>query len=406
MNREAARPLRVEVPAREEILAAAHRAATIAEAEAPESERDRRLTDKVVEALKRERLYRLLVPRALGGFETDLVTALEVARELARADGSTGWCFMAQVCWNSAVGAYMGDAAVAEIFAGANNADVVIAGQGMPSGRAEPVPGGYRVKGHWGYGSGISHAQYVQCGCVLTEGGKPRLKPNGMPVILLCAVRPEQIVLGDNWHVIGLRGTGSYDYDLRDVFVPEDYTYWADTTEPLRGGMIYTLGLKNTTALGHTAFALGMGRRALDELIAIAGSGKPSPYGSIGDSASFQQEFAIAEAKLRSIDAYCMDAWGAVQRTLDRGDQPELREIALVRVGTRYAHEVVAEVTSFAYKAAGGTSLRDSALQRCFRDVHAATQHVLVSHQIAQAAGKVLLGLAPPGAKWGLLGLE
>jgi len=385
-------------------IQAARRAGRVADAEAEESERQRRLSDAVVAAIRQENLYSVLVPAALGGAESDLVTALDVSRELARADGSAGWCFMAQMCWNSAAGAYLGDSAVAEIFADGPN--VILAGQGMPNGTAEPVPGGYRINGRWSYGSGISHAQFIQCGCIVTDDGKPRHKPNGAPFIRLCCLRPEDVQIGDNWHVMGLRGTGSFDYEIKDVFVPDEFSYWTDVTEPQRGGPIYTLGLKNTTALGHTAFALGLSRRALDELIIIVQQRRPSAYGTLGDSASFRQEFAIAEAKLRSVIAYCVESWGDVQRTLDRGDEPDMHQLALVRVGTRYAHEVATDVVSFAYKMAGGAALRDSALQRCFRDLHAGTQHVLVSHQIAQAAGEVLLGIADPEAQWGLLGLE
>jgi alkylation response protein AidB-like acyl-CoA dehydrogenase len=126
----------------------------------------------------------------------------------------------------------------------------------------------------------------------------------------------------------------------------------------------------------------------------------------LGDSASFQQEFASAEMRVRAASALAVDAWSEVQGLLDRGEPPGLKEIAVVRALTRHAHEVASDVVSFAYKMAGGASLRGGPLQRCFRDIHAGTQHVLVSHQIAQAAGKVLLGFAEPDMCWGLLGLE
>ena len=108
---------------------------------------------------------------------------------------------------------------------------------------------------------------------------------------------------------------------------------------------------------------------------------------------------------MRAADSHCFDSWGAVQQALDRGDDPGLEKIAQVRAATRYAHEIVTEVVSFAYKMGGGVSLRESALQRCFRDIHAGTQHVLVSYQIAQAAGQVMLGAHGPDARWELLGL-
>lgn len=392
------------ISADQQLIALAASISPLLEADAEEAEQRLNLTDRVVGAIRDAGIYGLLVPSCLGGKEADLVTALKVIIELARADGSAGWCFMAQMCWNAAAGAYMGDDAVQDIFSA--GPDVVIAGQGMPNGTAEIVPGGYRVNGRWSYGSGIKHASLIQFGCVLTQDGVPLRKPHGAPQLHLCATRPDNVEIHDNWNVLGLRGTGSHDYVVDDLFVPEAYTYRSDVVVPRRGGPVYTLGLKNTTALGHTGFALGVARRALDELIQVVEQRRTSAFGMLGDSASFQQEFAMAEMRLRAATALAVDAWGEVQAVLDREQAPGLKEIAVVRALTRHAHEVAADVISFAYKMAGGASLRGGALQRCFRDIHAGTQHVLVSHQIAQAAGKVLLGFAEPGMCWGLLGLE
>ena len=114
----------------------------------------------------------------------------------------------------------------------------------------------------------------------------------------------------------------------------------------------------------------------------------------------------MAEMRLRGAMALAVEGWGQIQAALSGGGAPTLEEIAVIRALTRHVHEMAADVISFAYKMGGGASLRGGPLQRCFRDIHAGTQHVLVSHQIAQAAGKVLLGLAEPGMCWGLLGLE
>lgn len=378
--------------------------AGLIEAEAEKAEQQNHLTDNVIHALRDKGLYGALVPECLGGHETDLVTALLVSRELARADGSTGWCFMAQMCWNSAVGAYMGDTAVKEIFD--KTADVIVAGQGMPNGTAEIVEGGHIVNGNWRFGSGISHADYIQFGCVLTKDGTPLRKSNGAPRIRLCATGPENVEVKGNWEVMGLCGTGSYDYSVKDLFVPEEFSYDTDETNPQRGGPVYSLGLKNTTALGHTAFALGIGRRALDELNNLVGERRPSAYGCMGDNPCFQKDYAMAEMKMRGLDTLSIDAWAEVQSMLDEGKEPDMQQLAVVRALTRYVHEVASEVVSFAYKMAGGASLRPSALQRCFRDMHAGTQHILVSSQIAEAAGKVMLGFNQSEEKWGLLGLE
>ena len=387
------------------LLKIAESLSPLIESRADKAEAECRLSDDVVQALKDEGLYATLVPACLGGHETDLVTALLVARELCRADGSVGWCFMAQMCWNSAVGAYMGDAAIEDIFKD-NNANVVIAGQGMPNGTAEIVDGGHIVNGRWRFGSGIAHADFIQFGCILTRNGKPLSHKNGSPQIRLCATRPEDVEVIEDWEVMGLRGTGSHDYQVKDLFVANDFGYDTNETTPLRGGKVYSLGLKNTTALGHTSFALGVGRRALDELNSLVNQRRGSAYGFLGDVASFQKDYAIAELKLRGLDLLAVDAWGAIQKSLDEDIEPDMKQIAIARALTRHVHEIVAEVVSFAYKAAGGAGLRGGALQRCFRDIHAGTQHVLVSHQITEAAGKVLLGFNEDAERWGLLGLE
>jgi indole-3-acetate monooxygenase len=387
------------------LLEIAESLSALIESHADKAETECRLSDDVIQGLKDKGLYATLVPACLGGHETDLVTALLVARELCRADGSTGWCFMAQMCWNSAVGAYMGDAAVNEIFKD-NNANVIVAGQGMPNGTAEIVDGGHIVSGRWRFGSGIAHADFIQFGCILTRNGKSLIHKNGSPQIRLCATRLENVEVIEDWDVMGLRGTGSHDYQVKELFVPDEFGYDTNETKPLRGGRIYSLGLKNTTALGHTAFGLGVGRRALNELNKLINQRRGSAYGFVGDITSFQKDYAIAELKLRGLDVLAVDVWAAVQKSLDQNEEPSMKQIAMVRALTRHVHEVVADVISFAYKVAGGAGLRGGALQRCFRDIHAGTQHVLVSHQITEAAGKVLLGFNEEEEKWGLLGLE
>jgi alkylation response protein AidB-like acyl-CoA dehydrogenase len=393
-----------DVGRHETLVDSARSVSALIESDAAKAEAQNRLTDAVIAAIRDANLYALLVPSCLGGHEADLPVALQVCQELARADGSAGWCFMAQMCWNSAAGAYLGDSAIAEIFAKGPN--VIVAGQGMPNGTAEIVDGGHIVNGHWRYGSGIAHADFIQCGCVLTKNGKPLRKTSGAPQIRLCATRPENVQVVENWDVMGLRATGSHDYLIKDLFVPDDFGYDTDETRPRRGGGIYRLGLKNTTALGHTAFALGVCRRALGELRELVLAKRSSAYGCIGHVPAFQKDYAMADLQLRGLEALALDSWGAVQEVIQDGREPGMATIAVIRAQTRHVHEVAADVISFAYKMAGGAALRASALQRCFRDIHAGTQHVLVSHQIASAAGKVLLGMHEPTEHWGMLSLE
>lgn len=382
-------------------ITAAKSVAPIVNAEAALSEQQRHLTTRTVETMKHAGLYRLLTPRCLGGLESDPVIALQTIEEVSHADGATGWCLMVGALEIGAAGAFLGDEAIKTIF---KEPTSIIAGQGVPRGRAVPEKDGYRLSGQYSYGSGIAHADYVQAGAIVFDGERPRMTPYGMPEMRVFHVKRSEVQFGDNWHVLGLRGTGSFDYTIQDSFLSEDFSYAVDEKTPKRGGSLYTLGLVGFTALGHTGFALGAGRRALDEIALIAAK-KETLFGRVGDAPSFQEKFALAEAKMHAARSYCIDVWGDVARTLDLGRSADTKQIARLRLGLRYAHDTASEVSTFAHRASGGVSLRDSTLQRCYRDIHAATQHLLMSDQITQACGKSLLGLAPEGSMWTVVGL-
>lgn len=372
-------------------------------ADADEAERLRHMTDRVVAAFKGADLYRILTPKALGGAELPWVEAMRIVEQIALADGSSGWCVMVGAVVLGHSGAYLPSAAAEAIFA--KGSDLLIAGHGPPQGRARPVPGGYRISGHWSYASGIHHANVVRCGCLLMDGDKPVMGPVGIPEVLLCHVDRKDVEIEDNWNVIGLGGTGSYDYAIHDVFVPRESTFLGEDRTPVRGGYAYKIGLTGFTAWGHTGFALGVGRHALDEIAQLAQT-KRNVFGLLGEGTSFQQRYARAEAMYRSVRAFCYAVWTDLDETCARQQPASLEQIALLRLGLTYVHEVVSEVCAFAHKAAGGVSLRQGTLQRCFRDIHAATQHVHLSDQITQDVGKVLLGMAGKDATWTIIGLK
>ena len=185
--------------------------------------------------------------------------------------------------------------------------------------------------------------------------------------------------------------------------------WWRQRTLYLRHWKMMTglsfLGIVGFTAWGHTSFALGVGRHALDELATIA-KAKAGPFGILADSPSFKEKYARAEAKYRSVRALIYSAWNDIDETLEREEPASLEQIALLKLGFRYAHEVMSEICTFAYHGGGGVALRSSPLQRCYRDLHAGLQHVLLSDQIMQDCGTVLMGHARNGAKWELLGLK
>lgn len=378
--------------------------AALIEGEAEVNESLRHLSDKTYAAMHGAGLWHMLTPRALGGSELSFSDAMTLAERVAYLDGASGWCVMVAGVQHGTCGSLIVEAGKREVFSAGLATN--IAGQGIPRGLARAVAGGYRVRGDWSYGSGIHHANWIHSGCVLVDEGQPALDASGAPTVLITYVPRASIEVRDNWQVLGLRGTGSYDYGLAsEVFVPEHRAYVYSKTSVERGGYAYSLGIVGFTAWGHTSFALGVGRRALDELARLA-RGKAGPFGILADGASFQEKYARAEAQYRAARAFTYETWRAIDTTLAGQAPVSMEQIALLKLALRYVHEVMSEVCTFAYHYGGGVALRDGVLQRCYRDLHAGLQHVLLSDQIMQDCGKVLLGHVHAGQEFGLLGLS
>jgi indole-3-acetate monooxygenase len=389
----------------ESALQAAEALIPLIEAEADEAERQYHLTDRVVAALRQSGLYAMLQPKELGGGELPFADAMEVVARLSWADASTGWCTMVNGVMSASLGAFVGAEGARTVYAGGS--DVTIAGNGVPRGYARPVKGGYMIRGHWAYGSGIHHAEWIHSGCFLTDGdGKPATNDNGSPKIVLAHHPKASIELKGNWDVLGLRGTGSYDYTLKEpeLFVPDNLCFPFDDAPLQRGGPEYALGLVAFTTWGHSSWALGVGRRALDELARLARE-RGDLWGKLSESATFKKSFADAEGRFRGASALVRESWASLTDTVAAGGRPSVKQIALIRLGMRQLHDALSEVTTFAHRSVRGASLRSGKLQRCYRDAHAGTQHLLLADEIAMECGRALMGATGEGAYWGMFGI-
>ena len=375
-----------------DLVAAAKDLVPLVDARAAAAEELGALTDDVVEALHETGLWAMWVPRELGGGELEPVASLEVLETLSYGDASVGWVLMAGGLATGMDAAFIGDEAAAALFPPGERL-LVHEGQGTRAGRGVRTDGGYRLSGEWAFASGLKHAQIIHTGMLVEETGEVRI-----------AVFPiEQATVIDNWDVMGLRATGSIDYTTDSLFVSEPYTYNATTETPLRGGSLYTLGIVNLGMICHSAWALGVGRRMLDELKALVQSKAGRP-GSLGENDAFLGEFAMAEAKWRAARALTYGYWHENQETLRRGDKLSLEQNTLNRMALQYVTWTVEEVSMFVYANAGTTALRAGTIQRFFRDMHAGTQHVTSSPPVRQAVGRMLAGSAP-GKKWRFLSL-
>ncbi|MGZ7011315.1 MAG: acyl-CoA dehydrogenase family protein [Ilumatobacteraceae bacterium] len=349
------------------------------------------LSPTVVEALHREGLLKIWVPEKLGGAELDPVRSLEVLENLSYGDASAGWVTMAANLSIGTAGAYLSDHAVAELWG--DGKQPVIAGQGTRPGTAKTVAGGHSLSGSWSFGSGLKHSSHVHSLGIIEETGEPRI-----------FVTPiESVNLIDNWDVLGLCGTGSIDYTMDSVFVPDGWSHFAVTAVPERGGSLYGLGIIGFAVTCHSGWAMGVGRRMLDELAELVHSKAGRP-GAQADNSAFQQGYAQSEAGFRAARAFVLEAFTDASKSLYAGDTLSVRQHTLLRLALANITRELHEVASFVYLAAGTTALRRGTLQRLFRDVHAGTQHVTSGPAVWQTCGRELVGIAE-GKHWQFLDL-
>jgi indole-3-acetate monooxygenase len=349
------------------------------------------MPDAVVTAFRESGLFALQIPEALGGFEADIETTLAVYETICRADASIGWSLLANASTSAFATTYTSDAAVASMFA---EGVPVHAGQFAPRGTSAPVDGGYRVGGSYSFGSGCAHANWIGGGSLEMLDGRPRMHTPERPAIRVFFVPRDHVEFAGNWDVMGLVGTGSFDYVVPEQVVDAGFTFDMMADEPLRGGPMYRIGVLGLAAIGHAGFALGVGRRALDEIARLAPDKQRMGHSSVlADQEAFQYELGRHDAAMRAARALVFDAFGAAQERLDTGARYDLADLLPLRQATTWATDTAADAVRFAYLASGTDGLRNpSVIGRGFRDIHAATQHVVVDDSTLTQAGRALLG--------------
>lgn len=382
-----------DVVARAEALAPQIRAARA------EVESGRRLPAALAQALDQAGLFQLYLPRSMGGPETDPLTSLRAIEALSRADGSVGWCAML----SNGVAA----------FAGWLRADVGRAmfgqpphfrgaGSFRPEGEAQLVDGGYRVRGRWDYASGINHANWLVFSCRLIDGNGPRLSPAGTPETRMMLAPAESATVLDTWHVLGMCGTGSNDFVLQNVFVPEEHTFplYGPPQEP---GPLYNPRMSLVAGWAITAGnSLGMARGAMDSFVELAcASGTTVSKTFLRDRPTVQVTVAEAEAIISAARAYLLDAVGTAWRATCDGVEDPVQELAQARLAITHAMRESVRAVDLLFHAAGTNAIhRKHPLERYFRDVHVAVQHGAAVLSNFESAGQALLGLRPSGVGW------
>ncbi len=372
-------------------LTAAQGIRTVLEEEAGPSEAARTFTPRAVEALWTSGLMTYLNPTEAGGSEPGFRELIAMWVELASADGAAGWTGIANLPTAMAAAVYLPDKGFDEVFGAGQR--ITSGGQLFPNGMGTSVEGGFEITGAWNFGSGVGHSPVICGGFMKVVDGQPVFDLDQFSVAVMDA---KDVSLDDGWFVQGLKGTGSYDYSVKDVFVPEYRTYPLFTRTPLRGSApMYRMGLMPVTAAGHASWALGVARSMLEDVRELAKTkARMSDLETLARRQTFQRNLSHHTGMWRAAHAGVVETFTAVEAVVAEGGDltPTMR--ADLRIAATYATEASREIGQWAHLAAGTTAIREgSRLERAFRDLYTGTQHAFISEKTYVDAAQIHLGL-------------
>jgi alkylation response protein AidB-like acyl-CoA dehydrogenase len=358
---------------------------------AEQTDAARELPRPLFEALADAGLFRLALPRALGGTELDLPTYIQVIEELGKADASTAWVVNQCAIFATYAARMPRDVARAIWI---DTPRGVVANTPLPSARAIVVPGGYRVTGRQGFSTGCRHAAWLAAHATIVENGQPRLD-QGLPETRYMFVPAADAELLDTWRVHGMRGTGTHHFAVNDVFVPAERTVLSVTAPLLETGPLYKIPRTLLFASGDAAAAMGMARTCLETFFELAGAKTPRAMQALlRDQSMIQVNVGQAEAHLRSGRAFLTEAVREIWTAATAGTVT-LDHRATLRLATTHGIRLAAQVIDIVYNAAGVTAVYDeNLLQRHFQDIHVITQHLQGRLAHYEMVGRYWLGLS------------
>ncbi len=369
------------------------------EAAGDRAEELRTLPLDTVAALRDMGLFWLKTPAELGGTPLPPVDFCDVIEELAYTDVSTAWAAMIGAGCCGLAGGWLPEAGARRMFtpgtAGtAGTADrglPVVAGQLAPRGTGKPVDGGYVVTGRWGFSSGILHADWL-IGAFMAEGADGGAADTGFGAMVVFAVPKRDAEVIDNWYVAGLQGTGSLDFKVDELFVPREQTYSLGAAA-VRGGDLFRLGMPAFVSNEVPPLCVGLARRALDDMTELATRTARFPGGpTVSERAVFHKELGRAETRVRAARLVHRDAMQACWETARAGSTPPEDQQLAVTTASIFAVETCADVVTDLFRYGGGRVLAlSNPMQRHLRNVLAARQHLALSEENYEAAGRYLI---------------
>jgi alkylation response protein AidB-like acyl-CoA dehydrogenase len=355
-----------------------------------EIEARRSLPPDIAKRMGEAGFYRMFIVERLGGLEVPPSVAAQVFEALAEGDAACGWIAFIGATTGLAL-SRMTDAAVREVLAAP---ETLIAGVFAASGKAVKVDGGFRVNGRWQWGSGSPNADWIGGGCLLIEGDRPLTNSAGVPRNHMLLFRATDVNLLDTWQASGLRGTGSTDFAVRDLFVPEAHASGYLVKE-VPDRPLFHFPQFGLLAYGVAAVAMGIARASIREFVRIAVEKKR--YGTsvtLSNRSHSQIEVAAAEARLRSARAFFYETVETAWSLALMGTPAPIEVRRDMRLAITHAVQSSVQVVDAMYTLAGGSAVFESSpLQRQLRDVHVASQHITVSSNTLETIGQLMLGV-------------
>jgi alkylation response protein AidB-like acyl-CoA dehydrogenase len=379
-----------------DLIARARALAPLIAREADEIERNRRLTQPVVSALIENGLYRMMMPRSLGGGEVPLPIFMQVLEEVAKADASTAWCLgQCSVC--AMVSAYLDRDTAKKMFA----APTDILAWGSVGGEVRAVPGGYRATGRWEFASGVRQASWIGAHVFVVEAdGTRRKKRDGAPEVRTILFPVGSATLYDVWNVIGLKGTGTDSYSVHDLFISEEFAALRDEPRALREpGPLYRIPTMYVYSMGFAAVSLGVARATLDAFGELARGKTSFGLKPMRDNNAVQAQLGRNEGNLRAARAYLFatanEVWHDVAWVGERtASQFTGNHRTALRLASTWTIHQSAAVVDTAYHLAGSTAVFQSGqFERRFRDMHAIAQQLQGRDTHYETVGQSILGV-------------
>jgi alkylation response protein AidB-like acyl-CoA dehydrogenase len=380
-------------------IGAARKLAPLLAAAAPRIEAACELPTDVLDAMHAHRMFRLLVPRSVGGAELDPATYIQCVEAIAGGDASVAWC-MNQGSGCSLSAAYLTAEVAREVFGGAR--DVLAWGQG-PDAMAISTAGGWRISGTWSFASGSRHASWLGAHCPCFDAdGTPQRHPDGRRWERTMLFPRSVASIKDVWQVVGLRGTGSDTYTVQDLFVDNAHTLTRDDpAERRETGPLYRFSGMNIYAAGFAAVALGIARAMLEAFVDLARGKTPAlTQTALRESAAVQSAIGIADAKLNAARTWLIHVLQETEATVLLAGELTTDQRMAIRQASTYAIHQAKEVADVAYHEAGATAIFDAnPFERRFRDINTVTQQVQGRRSHFETVGQHLLG-TQPSLRW------